>query len=127
MSTLKRYQKPNVYDAACERVRYAFDNFERVYVSFSGGKDSSVMLHLVAAEAIKRGRKIGVLFIDLEAQYALTISHIREMVDLYRDHIELHWVCLLGARIRGGLDAREAGGCGRRSFVLSILSRTHGV
>jgi predicted phosphoadenosine phosphosulfate sulfurtransferase len=94
MSTLKRYREQNVYDAARERVRYTFDNFERVYVSFSGGKDSSVMLHLVMAEAIKRGRKVGVLFIDLEAQYAMTIQHVREMVDLYRDHIDLHWVCL---------------------------------
>ena len=94
MSTLKRYRERNVYDAACERVRYTFDNFERVYVSFSGGKDSSVMLHLVMAEAIKRGRKVGVLFIDLEAQYTMTVDHVREMVDLYREHIDLHWVCL---------------------------------
>jgi predicted phosphoadenosine phosphosulfate sulfurtransferase len=67
--------------------------FERLYVSFSGGKDSSVMLHLVMDEAKKRNRKVGVLIIDLEAQYSDTIMHLEEMVDEYKDHIELHWFC----------------------------------
>jgi predicted phosphoadenosine phosphosulfate sulfurtransferase len=94
MSKLKQYKKQNVYSAAVERIAYAFDNFEKIYVSFSGGKDSSVMFHMVATEAIKRKRKIGVLVIDLEAQYKMTISHVAEMVEIYRDHIDLHWVCL---------------------------------
>lgn len=94
MSTLKQYQSKSVLIAARERVAYAFDNFEQVYVSFSGGKDSSVMLHLVMDEAIARGRKVGVLLIDLEAQYKMTIAHAEEMFRLYADHIDLHWVCL---------------------------------
>jgi len=94
MSTLKRYKEQNVLDAARERISYAFDVFERLYVSFSGGKDSSVMLHLVMQEAIKRGRTVGVLIIDLEAQYSATIDHLREMVQMYREHIDLHWVCV---------------------------------
>lgn len=94
MSSLKRYKSKDVLTASRERVKYMFDSFERVYVSFSGGKDSSVLLHLVMEEAIARGRKVGVLFIDLEAQYKMTIAHIEEMVTLYREHIDLHWVCL---------------------------------
>lgn len=94
MSSLKQYQRANVFHAAQARVRYAFDNFERVYVSFSAGKDSSVMLHLVMAEAMARGRKVGVLLIDLEAQYKLTITHAEEMFRRYAEHIDLHWVCL---------------------------------
>lgn len=94
MSTLKRYQSTNVLDAARARVSYAFDNFEKVYVSFSGGKDSSVLFHLVAEEAIARGQKIGVLLIDLEAQYSLTIQHVEEMAEAYAEHIDFHWVCL---------------------------------
>lgn len=90
----KIYREQNVLDAARERIEYSFDNFERLYVSFSGGKDSSVMLHLVMEEAIKRQRKVGVLILDLEAQYRATDIHLREMVDMYRDHIDLHWVCL---------------------------------
>lgn len=91
---MKRYSDQNVLDAARERVAYAFDHFDKISVSFSGGKDSSVMLHLVMAEAIKRGRTVGVLIIDMEAQYAATITHIRDMVARYADHIDLHWVCV---------------------------------
>ena len=94
MADLKRYRETNVLQAARERVRYTFDHFERVYVSFSAGKDSSVMLHLVMEEAIRRGRKVGVLLIDLEAQYKLTILHAEEMFREYAAHMELYWVCL---------------------------------
>ncbi len=84
----------NVLQAAQERIAWTFDNFESVYISFSAGKDSTVMLHLVAAEAQKRNRKIGLLMIDLEGQYKLTIDHALRCVDLYKDTIDLHWVCL---------------------------------
>lgn len=94
MSTLKKYRETNVYDAAKERIAYAFDSFERIYVSFSGGKDSSVMMHLVLDEAMRRNRKVGVLIIDLEAQYKHTITHLHDMIGMYSKWIDLHWVCL---------------------------------
>lgn len=84
----------NVLDAARARIRYAFDHFEALYVSFSAGKDSSVMLHLVMEEAKRRNRKVGVLLIDLEAQYSLTIKHAEDMFRMYEDHMDLYWVCL---------------------------------
>lgn len=84
----------DVLTAARQRISYCFDNFPRLYVSFSGGKDSTVMLHLVASEARKRGRKIGLMFVDLEAQYKLTIDLVRECFELYSDIIEPHWVCV---------------------------------
>lgn len=84
----------DVLTAARQRIDWVMDNFPRVYVSFSGGKDSTVMLHLVMESAIKHNRKIGVLFVDLEGQYKLTIDHIQECLDLYRDCIEPYWVCL---------------------------------
>lgn len=93
MPKLKKYQDINVYDAAISRINFALDKCEKAYVSFSGGKDSSVMLHLVMMEAIKRNRKVGVLIIDLEAQYRQTIAHIEEMIEIYKDHIDLHWIC----------------------------------
>lgn len=94
MSKIKKYRNVNVLHAARERIAYAFDNFERLFVSFSGGKDSSVMLHLVLEEAVKRGVVVGVLIVDMEAQYKRTIEHISEMVEIYKNNIELHWVCL---------------------------------
>lgn len=84
----------NVLDAARERIRVVFDDFKRICVSFSGGKDSTVMLHLIMDEAIKRGVKVGVMFIDLEAQYKLHIEHTLEMFEKYKAHIEPYWICM---------------------------------
>lgn len=90
----KIYREKNVLEASQERISFVFDNFEKIFVSFSGGKDSSVLLHLTCAEAKKRKRKVGILIVDLEAQYKQTIEHLEEMVEYYKDFIELHWVCL---------------------------------
>ena len=84
----KNFLGKNVFQAAEERIAKTFDEFERIYVSFSGGKDSTVMLHMVMKEAIKRQVKIGVLFIDLEGQYKLTIEHIENCFSMYKEHIE---------------------------------------
>lgn len=91
---MKKYIDKNVYIAALERVQYIFDEFKKIYVSFSGGKDSSVCMHLMCEEARKRNRKIGVLFIDTEAQYKMTIDHIHEILKEYSDVVEIKWVCL---------------------------------
>lgn len=89
----KKYIDKSVLSATKERISKSFDDFERLYVSFSGGKDSTVMTHLVIDEAIKRNRKVGLLIIDLEAQYNETIIHIEEMYEKYKDNIDLHWFC----------------------------------
>jgi predicted phosphoadenosine phosphosulfate sulfurtransferase len=89
----KKYLDINVLQATKERISKVFDSFEKYYISFSGGKDSTVMTHLVMNEAIKRGKKVGLLIIDLEAQYKHTIDHIREIVEEYKEHIDLHWFC----------------------------------
>ena len=93
-TALKQYQDENVLQAARRRISYIFDHFDHVSVSFSGGKDSTVMLHLVMDEAILRGRRVTVLIIDMEAQYLGTIEHLRRCVEMYADHIDLHWYAL---------------------------------
>ena len=45
----------NVYEAAIERINYTFDNFESIYLSFSAGKDSTLMLHLAIEVAKQNG------------------------------------------------------------------------
>lgn len=90
----KRYIGINVLEAAKKRISETFEFFPKVYLSFSGGKDSGVMLHLAAQEARKRGVKFGVLIIDLEAQYKLTIEFIEAMLKEYDDVIDPYWVCL---------------------------------
>ncbi len=93
---MKKYLEQNVYDAANERIKFIFDNFEKAYVSFSGGKDSGVMLNLVLdymkGKNIKT--KIGVLFVDLEGQYKATIDYIKAVIVENKSLIEPYWICL---------------------------------
>lgn len=79
---VKHYRDLNVHDAAKARLRLVFQHFERVCVAFSGGKDSSVTLHLAleVAREMKRG-PVHAVFIDLEGQYQATIAHVTEMFD----------------------------------------------
>lgn len=90
----KKYMDINVLHAARDRIRETFDNVDKAYVAFSGGKDSSVLLHLVMEEAIPRGIKVGVMYIDFEAQYKETIRHVEEMFETYKDNIDFHWICI---------------------------------
>jgi len=89
----KKYLEHNVLQASINRISKTFDDFETIYISFSGGKDSTVMTHLVLDEAKRRNRKVGLLIIDLEAQYSETIKHIEEMCEIYSENIDLHWFC----------------------------------
>lgn len=102
----KRRLGMDVHAAALERISWTFDNFEKVYVSFSAGKDSTVMLHLVADEARRRGRRIGVLLVDLEGQYRLTMDHARECYDMYADVIDPYW-CALPIALRNAVSVYE--------------------
>lgn len=84
----------DVFTAAKQRIEWTFDNFERIYISFSAGKDSSVMLHMVMDEAKRRNRKIGVFFIDWECQIGLTIEYAKKMYEHYAEWIEPYWIAL---------------------------------
>ncbi len=91
----KVYGNKNVYDAAIERIRTVLREFDNYYVSVSGGKDSSIMLQLMAQEARKQCKKFSVLYIDLEAQYQSTIYHINELIDCTKDVVdEWYWVAM---------------------------------
>ena len=91
---MKIYCDENVFEASKDRVKYIFDEFENIYVSFSGGKDSGVCMHLMCEEARKRNRKIGILFIDIEAHYQMTIDYSIKMIEKYKDVITPYWICL---------------------------------
>lgn len=88
----KTFLDVNVLDAAKDRINWTFDNFDRIYCSFSAGKDSGVMTHLVMEEARKRNRKIGLFFLDWECQFDLTIKFAKQIFDEYQDVIEPYWV-----------------------------------
>lgn len=80
--------------AAARRIAQLLDTFEdgQVYVAVSGGKDSTVLLDLARRAALARGRTLDVLFIDWEAQYQATITHVAHM--LAQPGLRPWWVCL---------------------------------
>lgn len=78
----KKYLEKNVLEAALERLDIIFTEFDNIYFSVSGGKDSSVMVQLANMVAKKHNKKFDVLFIDLEAQYRHTIEHIEDLKTL---------------------------------------------
>lgn len=51
---MKIYKRESVWDAALERLRFIFDEFPNVAVSFSGGKDSTVIFNLALLVAKRR-------------------------------------------------------------------------
>lgn len=81
-----------VLDAAKERISYIFDNFQNIIVSISGGKDSTVMVHLALLEAAKRGRKIGIFCLDEEVMYQSSIDQVNYLMELFPDNIEKYWL-----------------------------------
>ncbi len=75
----KKYLEKDVLQASLERLEVILTEFDNVYFSVSGGKDSSVMVQLANIVAQKLNKKFDILFIDLEAQYQYTVEHIEEM------------------------------------------------
>lgn len=74
------YIHENVVNAAKRRISDVFDEYEEIFVSVSGGKDSTVLAHLVATEAQKRGRRIKVFFLDEEVDYEATIDQVKYLL-----------------------------------------------
>lgn len=92
----RQYSSQNVYDALHDRLRYLFDEFENIYVSFSGGKDSGLLLNLVLDFQQKHypNKTIGVFHQDFEAQYTVTTEYIERTFARIHDKVEPYWVCL---------------------------------
>lgn len=98
MALMKRKydQDLNVYDAANERIDFIFKNFPRIYVSFSGGKDSGVMLNLMIDYMRKNKitKKIGVMILDNEANYDYSLKFMNSILDHNLDLLDVYWCCL---------------------------------
>lgn len=92
----KTENKKNVYDLTQERLSVLFKEFDNVYVSFSGGKDSGVLLNL-CIDYIRRHQlhiKLGVFFMDYEVQYTHTIEFVNRMLEQNKDILEVYRICV---------------------------------
>lgn len=92
----KSYRKINVFDASQDRLNFIFKNFERIYLSFSGGKDSGVMLNLVLDYMRKNKitKKIGLMTLDNEANYEYSLEFMHRIIEKNLDLLDVYWCCL---------------------------------
>ncbi len=93
---IKKYIDKNVYDALLERLDFLFREFDNILVSFSGGKDSGLLLQITLDFKRKYypDKCIGVFHQDFEAQYSVTTEFVERTLERIKDEAEVYWVCL---------------------------------
>ncbi len=92
----RQYLNKNVYEALIDRLHFLFTEFDNILVSFSGGKDSGLLLN-IALDFQKKyypDRRIGVFHQDFEAQYSVTTEYVERTFERIKDEVEPYWVCL---------------------------------
>lgn len=88
---MKIYSNKTVLEAAKERIKFLFEDFENVVVSYSGGKDSTVILGLCLEVARELDRlPLKVMFLDQESELAATIEIVQEVMN--SEEIEPLWL-----------------------------------
>ena len=94
----KLYLIENVYEMAKKRISWCIENFEKFAVAYSGGKDSTVLLHLVLEFIPKeRLKDLYVYFVDKESNLISTRDYIERQFDyiaLEYPEVNLMWICL---------------------------------
>lgn len=89
-------KRRNVYEAALSRIEKIFSDFDNIYVSFSGGKDSGILLNL-CIDYIRRHklkRRIGVFHMDYEVQYSATLQYVEKVFSENTDILDIYRVCV---------------------------------
>ena len=88
----QRFSKQNVVEAARARMAFVFDHFENIIVSVSGGKDSTCCVYLALTEAAKRGRRVGVFFLDEEVVYQSTVDQVERIMAMAPESTKRMWL-----------------------------------
>ena len=93
---IKQYISQNVYDATQSRLKFIFEEFDNIIVSFSGGKDSGLLLDITLDFQKKYypNKKIAVFHQDFEAQYSKTTEYVEETFTRIEKDVYPYWVCL---------------------------------
>lgn len=86
----------NVYQNAISRLQILIQEFDQIYISFSGGKDSGVLLNLyMQCMAQYAPDKRPVIFhMDYEVCYQKTDEYISRTLQQYRDSADIYHICV---------------------------------
>lgn len=94
----RKYLNQDVYEAFQDRMHFVFTEFHNVFVSFSGGKDSGLLLNMVLdfRDKFYPHRRVGVFHQDFEAQYTVTTQYVERTFRRLETEplVDLYWVCL---------------------------------
>ena len=79
IAMVREYLEQDVFEALQNRLKFLFEEFDNIYVSFSGGKDSGLLLNLVMDYRKKYypEKTLGVFHQDFEAQYTVTTEYVQ--------------------------------------------------
>ncbi len=93
---VREYLQQNVYEALQSRLKFLFEEFDNIYISFSGGKDSGLLLNLTLdfRDKYYPDKTVGVFHQDFEAQYTVTTEYIEQTFEKLEGRAERYWVCL---------------------------------
>lgn len=92
---MKKYKDKNVYEAFNERLENICKYFDHLIISFSGGKDSGVMLELVHKfylenELEKTGIRVSVFYLDYEGNYQETREYVNRSMGKFKEFDYYH-------------------------------------
>lgn len=89
----KDFQEKNVFDATLDRMRDIFKRADNVTLGFSGGKDSTVCLHMALTVAREMNRlPLEVHFFDEEVVSPETEDYVRRVSKM--EGVDLKWWCV---------------------------------
>ena len=86
----------NVFEHSQKILGIIFKDFDNIYISFSGGKDSGVLLNL-CIDYMRRNdikKRISVVHFNYEAEYRLTRDYVDRTMSANRDIVDYYNVCV---------------------------------
>lgn len=86
----------NVYQNTISRLQILIQEFDQVYISFSGGKDSGVLLNLYMqcmAEYAPEKRPV-IFHLDYEVCYRKTEEYILRTLEKYKTDADINHICV---------------------------------
>lgn len=87
----KIFLSKNVWEAGMERIERIFDEFPEVVVHVSGGKDSTVLLHMALEVAAAKGRlPLKIFWLDQEVEWQATVDMVTSWME--RDDVDPYWL-----------------------------------